>query len=193
VSNQVGSLEGDTSNLYRAAYKTMSQVFPDVYAFPLSQFSPSTVQNIILVGTKNTAPDIRLTKDDIRQKEQHQLKMTLSKNNHQNNNNISLTAANGGHNTIDLADHLYDSTKIRTNDVPFLTDQFAPVEKLLNPITGKAYNTDEKQIATNTKVDPNSTEGTMLTLVLPILIAVIWIFYMQSIWKRKRIQQERMI
>src|SRR5437016_5772704 len=86
VSNQVGSLQGDTSNLYRAAYKTMSQVFPDVYAFPLSQFSPSAVQNIILVGTKNRAPDIRLSKDDIRQKEQHQLTMTLSKNNHQNNN-----------------------------------------------------------------------------------------------------------
>jgi spermidine synthase len=47
VSNQVGSLEGDRSNLYRAAYKTISQV-----------------------GTKNTAPDIRLGKDDIRQKEQ---------------------------------------------------------------------------------------------------------------------------
>ena len=190
VSNQVGSLEGDTSNLYRAAYKTMSQVFPDVYAFPLSQFSPSAVQNIILVGTKNTAPDIRLTKDDIRQKEQqelyqHQLTIMQSNNNHHNNNNIRLTAANGGDNSIDYADHLYDSTKIRTDDVPLLTDQFAPVENLLNPITGKAYNIDEKQIATNTRVDPNSTEGIMLTLVLPILIAVIWIFYMQSIWKRR--------
>jgi len=196
VSNQVGSLEGDTSNLYRAAYKTMSQVFPDVYAFPLSQFSPSAVQNIILVGTKNTAPDIRLTKDDIRQKEQqelyqHQLTIMQSNNNHHNNNNIRLTAANGGDNSIDYADHLYDSTKIRTDDVPLLTDQFAPVENLLNPITGKAYNIDEKQIATNTRVDPNSTEGIMLTLVLPILIAVIWIFYMQSIWKRRI--EERMV
>src|SRR5205823_5741184 len=146
---------------YRAAYKTMSQVFPDVYAFPLSQFSPSAVQNIILVGTKNRAPDIRLSKDDIRQKEQHQLTMTLSKNNNQNNNNISLTAANGGDNSIGYADHLYDSTKIRTDDVPLLTDQFAPVENLLNPITGKAYNIEQKQIAMNTKVDPYSTEGTM--------------------------------
>jgi spermidine synthase len=199
VSNQVGSLEGDTSNLYRAAYKTMSQVFPDVYAFPLSQFSPSAVQNIILVGTKNTAPDIRLSKDDIRQIEQqeqkqlyqHQLTMMLSKNNHQNNNTISVTATTGRDDFVDYANHLYDSTRIRTNDVPTLTDQFAPVENLLNPITGKAYNIAQKQIATNTKVDPQSTEGTMLTLVLPIAIAVIWIFYMQSIWRRRT--EERIV
>lgn len=193
MSNQVGSLEGDTSNLYRAAYKTMSQVFPDVYAFPLSQFSPSSVQNIILVGTKNTAPDIRLTKEDIRQKEQHdlyqhQLTIMLSKNNHQSNNNVSLTASD---NSIDYADHFYDSTKIRTDDVPLLTDQFAPVQNLLNPITGTVYNIEQKQIAMNTKVDPYSTKGTMLTVVLPLLIAVIWIFYMQSIWKRRI--EERMV
>ena len=101
------------------------------------------------------------------------------------------TTASAGDNSIDYADHLYDSAKIRTDDVPLLTDQFAPVENLLNPITGKAYNIDQKQIATNTKVDPNSTEGTMLTLVLPIMIAVIWIFYIQSIWKRRI--EERMV
>jgi len=80
--------------------------------------------------------------------------MTLSKNNHQNSNNISLTATTGHDDSIDYADHLYDSAKIKTDDVPTLTDQFAPVENLLNPITGTAYNTEQKQIAMNTKVDP---------------------------------------
>jgi len=112
----------------------------------------------------------------------------LSKNPHQNNNNMSLTPSD---NSIDYANHLYDYTKIRTDDVPLLTDQFAPVENLLNPITGTAYNTEQKQIAMNTKVDTYSIEGTMLTLVLPIAIAVIWIFYMQSIWKRTI--EERMV
>jgi spermidine synthase len=152
VSNQVGSLEGDRSNLYIAAYKTMSQVFPDVYAFPLSQLFPDAVQNIILVGMKNnnnnnnnnTARDIRLSKDDIRHREQqqqeqkqqeqlyqHQLMMTLSKGNnnshHHNNNNISsvtTTTITDHDNPIDYAAHLYDPTKIRTDDVPTLTDQF---------------------------------------------------------------------
>jgi hypothetical protein len=197
-TTDIRSLQGDTSNLYRAAYKTMSQVFPDVYAFPQSQFSTSAIQNIILVGTKNTVPDIRLSKDDIRQKEhqelyQHQLTIMLSKNNHQNNNNMSFTATNGGDNSIDYAEHLYDSTKIKTDDVPTLTDQFAPVENLLNPITGKAYNIEQKQIATNAKVDPYSTEGTMLTFVVPILIAVLWIFYMQNIWRKGGIPRQRML
>jgi hypothetical protein len=107
----------------------------------------------------------------------------LSKNKHQNNNNLNLTASD---NPIDYADHFYDSTKIRTDDVPLLTDQFAPVENLLNPITGKAYNIEQKQIAMNTKVDPYSTKGIMLTVVLLIVIAVIWIFYTQSIWRKGR-------
>jgi len=117
----------------------------------------------------------------------------LSENNHQNINNISLTAANGSYNIIDYADHLYDSTKIRTNDVPFITDQFSPVENLLNPITGKAYNIEQKQIAMNSKADAYSTEGTMLTLVLTITIAVIWIFHMQNIWRKGRTQGQRML
>jgi hypothetical protein len=48
----------------------MSQVFPNVYAFPINQFSPDAVQNVILVATKN--PDVIYSKDDIRQKQQQQ-------------------------------------------------------------------------------------------------------------------------
>jgi hypothetical protein len=32
--------------------------------------------------------------------------------------------------SIDYAQYLYDSAKIKTNDVPLLTDQYAPVENL---------------------------------------------------------------
>ena len=70
VSNQIGSLEGDTSNLYRAAYKTMSRVFPNVYVFPTNEFSSGETQNIILVASKN--PDMIYSKEDIRQKQQDQ-------------------------------------------------------------------------------------------------------------------------
>ena len=53
VSNQVGSLSGDSSNLYRAAYKTMKQVFPNILIFPvLTTINPDVVQNLILVATK---------------------------------------------------------------------------------------------------------------------------------------------
>jgi hypothetical protein len=141
----------------------MSQVFPTVYAFPMNQFSTDAVQNIILVATKNAPADIRYKQDDIREKEQQQQQklyqhqiMIISKNN-RNNSNISLTTT-GGNNSVDYSEHLYDSTKTRTDDVPLLTDQFAPVENLLNPITSQPYNIEQKQIAMNTKVDPYSIE-----------------------------------
>ena len=95
-----------------------------------------------------------------------------------------LSATIADNKTVDYAGQLYDSAKIRTNDVPLLTDQFAPVENLLNPITSKPYNVQQKQIAMNTKVDPYSAEGTMITFVLPALIAGVWVFYMQSIWRK---------
>jgi spermidine synthase len=177
ISNQVGSIEGDTSNLYRAAYKTMSRVFPNVYAFITDNSSSSGIQNIILVATKNA--DVRYGKEDIRQLQYDDQKMRLSKN------TTTALIATTDNSTVDYAEHLYDSAKIRTNDVPLLTDQFAPVENLLNPITSKPYNTEQKQIAMNTKVDPNSAEGTMITFVLPILITGIWIYYMQSIWRKR--------
>jgi spermidine synthase len=60
VSNQLGSLDQgqDTSKLYRAVYKTMSQVFSPsaVYAFPLDIGNSDNVQNIILAAIK--VPDM---------------------------------------------------------------------------------------------------------------------------------------
>jgi spermidine synthase len=187
VSNQVGSIEGDTSNLYRAAYKTMLRVFPTVYAFTTGNSSSSGIQNIILVATKNI--DVRYDKEAIRQLQYADKTIMVSKN------NITASRATTDNNTIDYAEHLYDSSKIRTDDVPLFTDQFAPVENLLNPLTSKPYNTEQKQIAMNTKVDPNSAEGTMITFILPILITGIWIYYMQGIWRKREIQHndERLV
>jgi hypothetical protein len=116
--------------------------------------------------------------------------MMVSKNNSSRNGIISTATISG--NTIDYSGHLSDS-KIRTDDVPLLADQVAPVENLLNPITSQPYNIEQKQIAMNTKVDPYSIEGIMLILVLPILIAGLWIFYMQSVWKRRSIQHDRLV
>jgi len=174
VSNQVGSLEGDTSNLYRAAYKTMSQVFPNVYAFTTSEFFFNQIQNIILVATKNA--NVRYGAEDIRQHQYEDQKTIMSKN------NSSISTQIAGNNTVDYARQLYESRKIGIDDVPLLTDQFAPVENLLNPITSRPYYTDQGQIAINPKVDLYSVGGIMITFVLPSLIAGLWIFYMQRIW-----------
>jgi spermidine synthase len=190
VSNQLGSLaeEQDTSKLYRAVYKTMSQVFSSpsaaVYAFPLDVGNIDNVQNIILVAIKD--PDVmHYSSDDIRQMQQEQLQQQQQRQKilvlSGNNNNNSLPTNND---LISYADHLYDRTKIKTSDVPILTDQFAPVENLLNPITSTPYNIKEKETPANRKIDLYSVQGTTLGLVLPVAVTGLWIFYMQrSVWK----------
>lgn len=193
VSNQFGSLaeEQDTSKLYRSAYKTMSQVFSSpsaaVYAFPLDVGNIDNLQNIILVAIKD--PDvIHYSSDDIRQMQQEQLQQHQQRQkilglDGNNNNNNRLSTNND---LISYADHLYDRTKIKTSDVPILTDQFAPVENLLNPITSTPYNIIEKETPANRKIDLYSVQGITLGLVLPVAVTGLWIFYMQrSVWKVK--------
>jgi hypothetical protein len=193
VSNQIGSLQRDTSNLYRAVYKTMTNVFPAVYVFPVEPDNNTVVQNIILVATKDPADIIYHSQSALRQQQ-----MKLISDSKSNNNKSDYFKDDNVMHSIDYAQYFYDSAKIRTNDVPLLTDQYAPVENLLNPITGKSYNTDEQAIApaattatTNTRMDLHYTQNTSLlfSLVMPLVITSIWIFYMHHIW-RKRTEEE---
>jgi hypothetical protein len=166
VSNQIGSLEGGpTSDLFRAVYKTMSQVFPHVYVFSTLYNEPKKVQNIILVATKS---DLLRTKEDIKITEQR----------YQNQINGIPTNLKG----IDFTGNMYDTTQIKTDDVPLFSDQLAPVEKLLSPITNSPYYTG-KQTPTNQKVDEYSIQAVLITYILPLVISVIWVLYMQNIWR----------
>jgi spermidine synthase len=188
VSNQLGSLDQgqDTSKLYRAEYKTMSQVFSSsaVYAFPLDIGNSDNVQNIMLVAVKDpdvtyySSNDMRHRKQQQQEVQQQQQQKTILLSGNNTNNNSSLR-----NDLINYADYFYDRTKIKTSDVPVLTDQFAPVENLLNPITSTPYNIEEKGSPANRKVDLYSVQGTTLGLVLPIAITGLWIFYMKrKIW-----------
>jgi hypothetical protein len=152
-----------------------------VYAFPLDVGNSDNIQNIILVAIKDPVMTY-YSSNDIKQRQQQQEEIQ------QQQKTIPLS---GNNNTtsdfINYADHLYDRTKIKTSDVPVLTDQFAPVENLLNPITNTPYNIQEKETPANRKVDLYSIQGTTLGLVLPTAMAVVWIFYMKrKIWKGTR-------
>ena len=166
VSNQIGSLEGGlTSDLFRAVYKTMSQVFPHVYVFSTLYNEPKSVQNIILVATKS---DLLRTKEDLKITEQR----------YQNQINAIPNNAKG----IDYTDYMYDTTRLKTEDVPIFSDQLAPVEKLLDPISNSAYYTG-KQTPTNIKADPYSIQAVLITYVIPLIISAIWVLYIQNIWR----------
>ena len=167
ISNNIGSMTGDRSDIVRAVYKTISQIFPTVYVFP-TEHNSGNLQNIMLTAMKS--PTVEYSKDELRQ---------LASNNDNNNHNSS-TALDD----LDYSEHLYEA-ELKTNDVPLLTDQFAPVEILINPVTNEPYNLENVPTKGSTGLswieDTNS-----IKLVLLTIIAAIWIFYTQKEWKRNQ-------
>jgi spermidine synthase len=166
ISNNIGSMAGDRSDIIRAVYKTISQVFPSVYVFP-TENNPGNLQNIMLATMKTPT---EYSKDELKQ---------LASNN-DNNNHISSTALDD----LDYLEHLYEA-ELQTSDVPLLTDQFAPVEILINPVTNEPYNLENAP--TKGSSSPLWIEDTnSIKLVLLTIIAAVWIFYTQKEWSRNQ-------
>jgi spermidine synthase len=164
ISNNIGSMAGDRSDIVRAVYKTISQVFPSVYVFP-TEHNSRNFQNIMLAAM-NTPTEY--TKDELRQ---------LGSNNDNNNHNFSTALAD-----LDYLEHLYEA-ELKTSDVPLLTDQFAPVEILINPVTNEPYNLEDVPTKGPTGLSWIENSNS-IQLVLLTIMAVLWIFYAQKEWKR---------
>ncbi|KTG09425.1 spermine synthase [Haloprofundus marisrubri] len=110
-ANVISAPTGPASKFYRAEYKTMSQVFPQVYSFPTA--GGGVVQNIEVIATKNESV---VTEQQL-----------LARNERQNIG-------------IDLDSEIrnYQRTT-ETGDVPVLRDDRAPVDSLLDPMVGQRY------------------------------------------------------
>jgi spermidine synthase len=167
ISNNIGSMSGDRSDIVRAIYKTISQVFPSLYVFP-TEDNPRNLQNIMLTAMKT--PTVEYSKDELRQ---------LASNNDRNNHNSSTVLAD-----LDYSEHLYEA-ELKTSDVPLLTDQFAPVEILINPVTNEPYNLGNIPIKGSSGL-PWIGDTNSIKLVLLTVIAGVWIFYAQKEWKRNQ-------
>lgn len=115
VSNIIGAMEGPNSTLFRALHKTYAAVFPALYPFPTAYSigrNPTETRTIILVSTARTG----LRGDTIlaaarRLREQGRVRLPLDR----------------------YARDYYDR-RIATDDVPLLTDNYAPVDIL--PVYG---------------------------------------------------------
>ncbi len=110
VSNVIGAIRGPQSRLFRAFYKTFRAVFPSVYVFPVGGGAGEGLQNIILIGA--TGPV--LSPADIQARARHAV--------------ADRTVRISGF-TRDAAD-LYTGP-IETQDVPLLTDDYAPTDLLV--------------------------------------------------------------
>ena len=166
ISNNIGSMTGDRSDIIRAVYKTISQVFPSVYVFP-TEHNPGNLQNIMLATMKTPT---EYSKDELRQ---------LASNNDNNNHNSSTALED-----LDYLEYLYEE-ELKTSGVPLLTDQFAPVEILINPVTNEPYNLEN--VPTKGSTGLSWIENTnSIKLVLLTIIAAVWIFYTKKEWKRNQ-------
>lgn len=114
-ANVISAPSGPASQFYRAEYKTMNQVFPQVYSFPTS--STGAVQNIEVIATKN---ETRLTQSELRERNEQR--------------GIG----------IDLGEEIgtYERPP-ETDDVPVLRDDRAPIDSLLDPMVGQRYVIEE--------------------------------------------------
>ncbi|WP_277555093.1 spermidine synthase [Halobaculum limi] len=110
-ANVVSAASGPASQFYRAEYRTMNAVFPQVYGFPT--LGGPVVQNVEVVATKNGT---RLSE------------ATLLDRNARRDIGIGLDEE-----IRTLA------PPPRTDDVPRLRDDRAPVDSLLDPMVGQRY------------------------------------------------------
>jgi spermidine synthase len=110
-ANVISAASGPASQFYRAQYRTMDAVYPQVYAFPT--VGGSIVQNIEVVATKD---DTRLTEEEL-----------LARNDRRDVG-------------IDLRSEVRSYAPAPpTDDVPLLRDDRAPVDSLLDPMVGQRY------------------------------------------------------
>jgi len=159
VSNLLGTIEGDTSDLPRAVYKTMKSSFPTVYVFTTAGNSINIGQNLIFVATQDNE---QYDREDLE---------NLS---YQNNVNNLLK------NTSYLEN--YYTSGMRTENIPILTDEFSPVEIMINPVTSQPY-FNEDSVFSQDESRIWFSESISVKIALLIAIVFTWLLLYRGIWK----------
>jgi spermidine synthase len=144
VSNMISSLIGDTSDLLYSEVKTVEEIFPNTYLFATKTGIKSIVQNVIMVATKNNQT---FNSYKLKQRAQ-ELEMLPSR-------------------IQDYTNTLVTS-EIQNRNSFVLTDNYAPAETLLNPVTQAPYD----------------REGDLETthIVNPLILAGAWIGALFSLY-----------
>lgn len=109
VSNTISTADGPGSRFARAQYKTMDSVFGSSYYFPTE--NTSLAQNIELIATKEPTA---FTKAELHERDAQDTRYNLS-------------------------EEIGQLRSVFTDNVPVLTDEYAPVDTLLDPLIGRQY------------------------------------------------------
>jgi spermidine synthase len=136
MANVISARSGSGSQFFRAEYRTMQQAFAHVYAFPTSD--TELLQNIELLAIKSEAG---YTEAELRQLARAQ------------EDRVGLDL------TVEVSQYL-NASDIETDDVPVLTDDYAPVDQLLDPQLGRRY-----------VVSRNNTTAALAPVARPAVLA----------------------
>ncbi|WP_430639181.1 spermidine synthase [Haloferax volcanii] len=128
-ANVISAPSGPASQFYRAEYKTIQSVYPQVYSFPTA--GRVVVQNIEVVATKD---ETLVTAEELQRRNR--------------NRNIGIDLA------AELTSYQNDEP---TDDVPLLTDDRAPVDSLLDPMVGQRYVVQRTNETEQRAADRNAT------------------------------------
>ncbi|TVT87081.1 fused MFS/spermidine synthase, partial [Haloferax volcanii] len=128
-ANVISAPSGPASQFYRAEYKTIQSVYPQVYSFPTA--GRVVVQNIEVVATKD---ETLVTAEELQRRNR--------------NRNIGIDLA------AELTSYRNDEP---TDDVPLLTDDRAPVDSLLDPMVGQRYVVQRTNETEQRAADRNAT------------------------------------
>jgi len=159
VSNLLGTIEGDTSDLPRAVYKTMESSFPTVYVFTTAGNRINIGQNLIFVATQNNEQFDREELENL---------------SYQNNVNNLLDGTNYLEN--------YYVSGMRTDNIPILTDEFSPVEIMINPVTSQPY-FSENSVFSQDKSRIWFSESISIKISLLVGVVFAWLILYREIWK----------
>ena len=156
VSNLIASLVGDTSDLFWAEYKTVQEVFPSLYVFRTSKSGQGWVQNVILVASKD--PEV-LTVEEVARRGAAV-------------NSVDSTELEG------FAENLWGETPDMAG-LPLLTDDYSPVEMLLNPITGRPY---DIELEAGSRRQTTGMLAGLLVVSITVLVSglAVWRFVLSS-------------
>jgi spermidine synthase len=158
VSNLLGSIEGNHSQIVKAVYKTMKETFPVSYVFP-TESNPTNFQNVMIVSSNQPYEFDRLTLFEI------------AKNN----------PSNYLVDELSVDDYFYQKS-VDISKAPIITDQRNPLEVMINPITSMPY----VQEFQDKNIEENENRKDIVNLSLGItlvLFTALWLLYFKKkVW-----------
>jgi spermidine synthase len=120
VSNLIAQSSGSSSQLLAAEVNTMKTVFPNVYTFATEGPDYPSVQNMIVLASLAV--------------------------NHLTEQDFARLATAQEAPATQLTNDVSNYFVMTTGNAPILTDNYAPVETLLNPMTGEPLNAQESNL-----------------------------------------------